>query len=85
MIRSTGDKNDEESAFAGHRPGTAIRHGQETRRHYFAILEELRDELRYADYLGALQRYHAEHPRDVRLLGMASFLIDYPFCGLSLS
>jgi FMN phosphatase YigB (HAD superfamily) len=50
---------------------------------YWAIFEELREELGYADYLGALQRYraNAEHgvSADERLLLMASFLIDYPF------
>ena len=33
----------------------------------------------YRDYLGALQRYRVEHPRQVELLAMSSFLIDYPF------
>jgi FMN phosphatase YigB (HAD superfamily) len=50
---------------------------------YWAIFEELREELGYADYLGALQRYraNAEHgvSADERLLLMSSFLIDYPF------
>ena len=36
-------------------------------------------ELGYRDYIGALQRYRAEHPRDVELLSMSSFLMDYPF------
>ena len=50
---------------------------------YWSIFEELREELGYADYLGALQRYraNAEHgaSADERLLLMASYLIDYPF------
>ena len=37
------------------------------------------DELGYRDYLGALQRYRVEHPRDIGLLAMSSFLVDYPF------
>jgi FMN phosphatase YigB (HAD superfamily) len=57
--------------------------GTEYATRYWAIFEELRDELGYADYLGALQRYraNAEHgaSADERLLLMASFLIDYPF------
>jgi FMN phosphatase YigB (HAD superfamily) len=53
--------------------------GADTRKRYFDIFEDLRKELGYADYLGALQRYRVEHPRDVRLLEMSSFLIDYPF------
>jgi hypothetical protein len=35
--------------------------------------------LGYRDYLGALQRYRIEHPTDIRLLGMSSYLVDYPF------
>jgi len=31
------------------------------------MFEELRAELGYADYLGALQRYRVEHARDPRL------------------
>src|SRR5262249_4830846 len=46
---------------------------------YWKILEELFAEHGYRDYLGALQRYRAEHPRDVELLSMSSYLIDYPF------
>jgi FMN phosphatase YigB (HAD superfamily) len=46
---------------------------------YWTILEELRQELGYADFLGALQRYRLEHLHDPRLLGMSSFLVDYPF------
>ena len=36
-------------------------------------------QLGYADYLGALQRYRVENPRDPHLLGLSIFLIDYPF------
>lgn len=46
---------------------------------YWAIFEELRTELGYADYLGALQRYRLGNMNDPRLLLMASFLVDYPF------
>jgi FMN phosphatase YigB (HAD superfamily) len=46
---------------------------------YFEIFEELRAELGYADYLGALQRYRVRHPRQSHLLRASSFLIDYPF------
>jgi FMN phosphatase YigB (HAD superfamily) len=53
--------------------------GKKVRDRYFAIFEELRDELGYADYLGALQRYRVEHPREAGLLKMSSFLVDYPF------
>ena len=53
--------------------------GPDGQKRYWAIFEELRAELGYADYLGALQRYRAEYPRDPRLLTLSSFLIDYPF------
>ena len=46
---------------------------------YWALFEQLRTELGYADYLGALQRYRVEHPRDSRLLAVSLFLVDYPF------
>ena len=53
--------------------------GVERQARYFEIFEELRRELGYADYLGALQRYRLEHPRDPHLLAVSSFLINYPF------
>ena len=53
--------------------------GEERQKRYWAFFEELRKELGYADYLGALQRYRIEYPRDPRLLALSSFLIDYPF------
>jgi FMN phosphatase YigB (HAD superfamily) len=50
---------------------------------YWTLFEKLRDELGYADYLGALQLYR----KDVegkgahlqQLLQMSTFLVDYPF------
>ena len=53
--------------------------GTACRDRYWAILEELFDETGYRDYLGALQRYRTEHPTDVRLLSVSSYLVDYPF------
>jgi FMN phosphatase YigB (HAD superfamily) len=53
--------------------------GDASRDRYWAILEELRTELGYADYLGALQRYRDANVSDTRLLMMSEFLIDYPF------
>jgi FMN phosphatase YigB (HAD superfamily) len=53
--------------------------GPASRDRYWAIFEQLRTELGYADYLGALQRYRLEDLDDVRLLSMSSFLVDYPF------
>jgi FMN phosphatase YigB (HAD superfamily) len=53
--------------------------GRERQQRYWAIFEELRKELGYADYLGALQRYRVENPRDSHLLAVSSFLVNYPF------
>ena len=53
--------------------------GAASRDRYWAILEQLFTELGYRDYLGALQRYRVEHPEDIRLLAMSSYLVDYPF------
>ena len=53
--------------------------GAACRDRYWAILEQLFTELGYRDYLGALQRYRVEHPQDIHLLSMSSFLVDYPF------
>jgi len=46
---------------------------------YWEIFEELRVELGYADYLGALQRYRVEHPREPHLLTVSTFMVNYPF------
>jgi FMN phosphatase YigB (HAD superfamily) len=53
--------------------------GEERQKRYWALFEELRRELGYADYLGALQRYRVENPRDPHLLRVSSYLVDYPF------
>ena len=53
--------------------------GAASRDRYWAILEELFTDLGYRDYLGALQQYRAERPRDIHLLSMSSYLVDYPF------
>jgi FMN phosphatase YigB (HAD superfamily) len=53
--------------------------GAESRDRYWKIFEALRDELGYADYLGALQRYRLGAMNDPRLLQMSAFLVDYPF------
>jgi FMN phosphatase YigB (HAD superfamily) len=46
---------------------------------YWKLFEELRTELGYADYLGALQRYRLQNMHDPRVLRISGFLIDYPF------
>lgn len=57
--------------------------GEASSERYWEMFEQLRDELGYADYLGALQRYRVQQEdagtHDPRLLLMSSFLVDYPF------
>jgi FMN phosphatase YigB (HAD superfamily) len=53
--------------------------GAEGAKEYWGIFEQLRTELGYADYLGALQRYRAKHPRAPHLLCVSDFFINYPF------
>ena len=54
-------------------------YGLAARERYWRILEDLFVELGYRDYIGALQRFRVEHPREIELLSMSSFLMDYPF------
>ena len=53
--------------------------GAACRDRYWTILEQLFSELGYRDYLGALQRYRVEHPKDIHLLSMSFYLVDYRF------
>jgi FMN phosphatase YigB (HAD superfamily) len=53
--------------------------GVESQKRYWDIFEQLRTELGYADYLGALQQYRVEHPGDPQLLNISLFLVNYPF------
>ncbi len=46
---------------------------------YWEILEQLRAEMGYVDYLGSLQRYRMAHPEDLQILHVSKFLIEYPF------
>ena len=54
-------------------------YGVAARDRYWKILEDLMTDLGYRDYIGALQRFRVEHPREIELLAMSSFLMDYPF------
>ncbi len=54
-------------------------YGAPVRDRYWQILEELRGELGYVDYLGALERYRVEALHRPELLRMSSWLVDYPF------
>jgi len=53
--------------------------GEQRARTYWKMFEQLRDELGYADYLGALQRYRTDYPHDLRILTISHFLVNYPF------
>ena len=53
--------------------------GAERSNHYWQIFEDLRAELGYADYLGALQRYRVEYAYDTHLLAVSTYLVNYPF------
>ena len=46
---------------------------------YWNIYEELRGELGYADYLGAMQKFRFTCDDELKVQGLAAFLLDYPF------
>ena len=54
-------------------------YGTEARDRYWALFEDLRSTLGYADYLGALQRYRLEDLHNPKVLRIANWLADYPF------
>lgn len=54
-------------------------YGATTRDRYWEIFEQLRSELGYADYLGALERYRMADLHRSELLRMSNWLVDYPF------
>jgi len=54
-------------------------YGTAARDRYWEIFEQLRSELGYADYLGALERYRTEDLHRPEVLRMSSWLVDYPF------
>ncbi len=56
-------------------------YGVAARDRYWKILEDLMVELGYRDYIGALQKFRVEHPSEMELLAMSSYLMDYPFAG----
>jgi FMN phosphatase YigB (HAD superfamily) len=56
-------------------------YGVAARDRYWRILEDLMTELGYRDYIGALQKFRDEHPSEMELLAMSSYLMDYPFAG----
>ena len=54
-------------------------YGAAARDRYWEIFEQLRSELGYADYLGALERYRIEELHNPAVLQMSNWLVDYPF------
>ncbi len=54
-------------------------YGLAARDRYWEILEKLRSELGYVDYLGALERFRIEAIHRPDVLRMSSWLVDYPF------
>jgi FMN phosphatase YigB (HAD superfamily) len=54
-------------------------YGPSARDRYWGILEELRSELGYVDYLGALERFRVEEMHRPDVLRMSNWLVDYPF------
>jgi len=54
-------------------------YGGLARDRYWEILEKLRDDLGYVDYLGALERFRIETIHRPDVLRMSSWLVDYPF------
>ena len=69
--------NDRFGAELGDTVATAFGSGQRDR--YWAIYRQLRDELGYADYLGALQRFRSGLDNEPALLQMSKYLLEYPF------
>jgi FMN phosphatase YigB (HAD superfamily) len=53
--------------------------GEERQLMYWEFFEQLRSELGYADYLGALQLFRLAHPHEGHLVEMSLWLVDYPF------
>jgi len=70
---------DNDAVIADLRQHLLDRFGVDCERRYWQLFEELRVELGYADYLGALQRYRIERPREPGVIEIGLFLLAYPF------
>ena len=53
--------------------------GHDQQQRYWNLFKQLRGEVGYADYLGALQRYRIEYSHDTHIPKVSEFLLDYPF------
>jgi FMN phosphatase YigB (HAD superfamily) len=70
---------DNDSVAADLRKHLTEAFGEERQERYWTFFEELRSELGYADYLGALQRFRLAYPHETGLIQMSTWLIDYAF------
>jgi FMN phosphatase YigB (HAD superfamily) len=53
--------------------------GHQSAERYWEIFEEIRNQMGYADYLGALQKFRSENPFDADFMKISYFLLNYPF------
>lgn len=53
--------------------------GSAGRERYWALYEAMRDEVGYADYLGALQRFRSGQETHPEMLQMGDWMLGYPF------
>ncbi len=53
--------------------------GTESAKAYWTIYEDLRDQLGYADYLGAIQRFRLECGDEIRAQDLSAFMLEYDF------
>jgi FMN phosphatase YigB (HAD superfamily) len=56
--------------------------GVDARKRYWAIFEDLRAKLGFADYLGSLQVFRNGLDDDPRFLGLSDYLLEYQFANL---
>lgn len=53
--------------------------GADEAQHYFALFEQRRAEMGFADYLGALQAYRNTHPHHAEITHASLYLLNYQF------
>ncbi len=70
---------DNDAVIADMREHLTTAFGAKRQSRYWSIFEELRSQLGYADYLGALQRFRVENPHEPHFLHISYFLLSYPF------
>ena len=70
---------DNDAIIADMRTEIARLVGATREQRYWALFEEIRSTVGYADYLGALQRFRLEDPHDSNLLAISSQFVNYAF------